>query len=270
VSGIGGKRRELLLQLGITSLAELAAREPAALAEALAVHGEQHREIASQLVAQARVQASGRPERLTGGAGAGPVDPLPELGGCPGVLLYDIESDPDARDDFLHGFVVVPRGDDGTWLPGSAASGRYQPLLALHVHGEARLWHRLRRLLARYPEWPVLHYGETEAIALLRLAQRQGAGEEEQAALRARLLDVHARLRRHWRLPVSSYGLKAVASWLGFRWSQSGVDGARCLLWWRQWRRDGGTQRLQRIFRYNRDDNLATWAVVCWVLDQEA
>jgi uncharacterized protein len=34
------------------------------------------------------------------------------------------------------------------------------------------------------------------------------------------MLDVHARLRRHWRLPVSSYGLKAVAAWLGFAWFQ--------------------------------------------------
>jgi uncharacterized protein len=269
VSGIGGRRREMLLELGITTLAELAASDPLQLAEALAVHGDQHAEVAAQLVAQARVQASGQPLRLDP---AGPDAPLPELEQAPGVLLYDIESDPDARDDFLHGFVVLPRSGDGSWpaAPPPAGAWRYQPLLARHHHGEARLWQRLRRLLARYPGWPLLHYGETEAIALIRLAGRQGAREPELAALRARLVDVHARVRLHWRLPVSSYGLKAVASWVGFRWSQPGVDGARCLLWWRQWRRDGGTLRLQRIFTYNRDDNLATWAVVRWLLDQRA
>ncbi|SBO43709.1 TM0106 family RecB-like putative nuclease [Cyanobium sp. NIES-981] len=268
VSGIGGRRREMLLEQGITSLAELANADPQQLAEALALHGDQHREVAAQLVAQAQVQASGRPLRLHPD---GPADPLPELSQAPGVLLYDIESDPDARDDFLHGFVVLPRGADDRWPPACPAGGawRYQPLLARHDHGEARLWQRLQRLLARYPGWPLLHYGETEAIALIRLAGRQGAREAELAALRARLLDVHARVRRHWLLPVSSYGLKAVASWVGFRWSQPGVDGARCLLWWRQWRRDGGTRRLQRIFTYNRDDNLATWAVVRWLLDQQ-
>jgi predicted RecB family nuclease len=269
VSGIGGKRREMLLEQGITSLGELAASDPGALAEALAVHGEQHREVAAELVAQARVQALARPERRD----AGLLPPLPELATAPGVLLYDIESDPDARDDFLHGFVVVPRvpsTDPSLAWPRQADPGwRYQPLLALQEHGEAQLWLRLGRFLARYPGWPLLHYGETEAIALLRLARRQGAEDGEIAALRARLLDVHARLRRSWRLPVSSYGLKAVAGWLGFRWSQAGVDGARCLLWWRQWRRDGGTARLRRIFTYNRDDNLATWAVVRWLLDQE-
>ncbi len=269
VSGIGGKRREMLLELGVSSLPDLAARDPEQLAEQLAAYGEQHREVAAELVAQAQVQASGIPQRL----GAEPA--LPELAAAPGVLLYDIESDPDARDDFLHGFLVLERDGAGGW---DVEAGRYQPLLALQEHGEQRLWQRLQRLLARYPDWPLLHYGETEVVALVRLAQRQGASEVEVQQLRARMLDVHARVRRHWRLPVSSYGLKAVAGWLGFAWSQRGVDGARCLLWWRQWRqwhRDGGRRgrasrhQLRRIFLYNRDDSLATWAVVRWLLAQD-
>ncbi len=182
-----------------------------------------------------------------------------------------------------YGLVRLERGADGLWpgAPGPGESlGSYQPLLALQEHGEALLWRRLSTLLARYPDWPVLHYGETESVALLRLAERQGASERERERLRARLVDVHQRLRRHWLLPVNSYGLKAVAGWLGFRWSQKGVDGARCLLWWRQWREGSGgprrpsrgalARKLQRIFRYNQDDSLATWAVVSWLLDQDA
>jgi uncharacterized protein len=162
---------------------------------------------------------------------------------------------------------------DGAW----SAPERYVPLLALQEHGEQRLWTRLQRLLAAYPDWPILHYGETESLALVRLAQRQGASELQIQQLRGRLIDLHARLRHSWRLPVGSYGLKAVASWLGFAWSQSGVDGARCLLWWRQWRqwhRDPGPRgraarrHLQQIFLYNRDDSLASWTVARWLLDQ--
>ncbi|MEB3270582.1 MAG: TM0106 family RecB-like putative nuclease [Synechococcus sp.] len=343
VSGIGGKRRDLLLDQGITSLSELAAADPQQLAAALAVHGEQHREVAAQLVAQARVQASGLPHRrgadgtaaAVGAAVPGPL--LPELQTAAGVLIYDIESDPDVRDDFLHGILRIDRDAGGHWpLPApllsqagqppaaeypdpagaaeaAAASGfpahplvqwngldhpaadagaaqagilladaPYHPFLALQEHGERRLWRRLQALLHRYPDRPLLHYGETEAISLLRLAERMGAGEAERQRLRRRLLDVHQRLRQHWLLPVNSYGLKAVAAWQGFRWSQSGVDGARCLLWWRQWRRDRGAQlpagrstqrrgrqQLQRIFRYNRDDCLATWWVTCWLLERD-
>jgi uncharacterized protein len=272
VSGIGGKRRDLLMSQGIGTLADLAATDPAALAAQLELadpqHARQHAAIAAELVAQAQVQADGRPERLISAPA------LPELAQAPGVLLYDIESDPDARDDFLHGFVPLRRlSADGAW----SAPERYVPLLALQEHGEQRLWTRLQRLLAAYPDWPILHYGETESLALVRLAQRQGASEAQIEQLRGRLIDLHARLRHSWRLPVGSYGLKAVAGWLGFAWSQSGVDGARCLLWWRQWRqwhRDPGPRgraarrHLQQIFLYNRDDSLASWTVARWLLDQ--
>jgi predicted RecB family nuclease len=198
------------------------------------------------------------------------------LDSAPGVLIYDIESDPDARDDFLHGFVPLAREAGGGWPgPPVAAAAPYHPLLALQEHGEARLWQRLQRLLAAYPNWPVLHYGETELLALVRLAQRQGAKERQIAELRSRMIDVHLRLRRHWWMPTNSYGLKATASWLGFRWRQQGVDGARALLWWRRWRLGGdgpdgrgSRQNLRRIFRYNHDDALATWAVAHWLLAQ--
>ncbi len=268
VSGIGGKRRELLQQLGLQRLGDLAAADPQQLADALAVHGEQLREVASELITQAQVQQGGQPLRRDGRPA------LPELAQAPGVLIYDIESDPDARDDFLHGFLRLGRDGAGGWLDPNEAP--YHPLLALQEQGEARLWQRLSQLLAKWPEWPVLHYGETESLALLRLAQRQGASDLELEALRRRLIDLHQRIRRCWWLPVSSYGLKAVASWRGFRWSQKGVDGARALLWWRQWRLGfggahgrGSRHSLRRIFTYNRDDCLATWAAASWLLDQD-
>ncbi len=242
VSGIGAKRREMLLELGIRGLSDLAAADPLA-----------------------RAQRDGRVERLDASAA------LPELQDCPGVLLYDIESDPDARHDFLHGFLVLPRTKSGNW---DLASVAYHPILALAEHGEARCWLRLQRLLNRYRGWPILHYGETESLALRRMAERQGAAEAEVLQLRQRLVDVHARVRHHWRLPLASYGLKAVAVWQGFQWSQAGVDGARALLWWRQWQGEGPDRRgtrhgLRWIFDYNRDDCLATWAVADWLLEQD-
>ena len=265
VSGIGAKRREMLHELGIHGLNELAQADPEQLALQMERFGDQHGEAARSLVAQARVQRDGQPERLD------PKAALPELVAAPGVLLYDIESDPDARHDFLHGFVLLPRRADGRWDPEAA---RYHPLLVLSNDDEALGWRRLHKLLCAYPAWPVLHYGETESLALRRLAQRQGLPDAQRAQLSMRLIDVHARVRRHWRLPLSSYGLKSVASWQGYRWSQSGADGARALLWWRQWQGDGPQRRrrsqtLRWIFQYNRDDCLATWAVADWLSRQE-
>ena len=258
VSGIGAKRQEMLQDLGIADRAALSATPSAWLMQQLERQGEQRPELALELIAQARVQESGMAEALDDA----PTDPLPELQSAPGVLLYDIESDPDARDDFLHGFIPLQRCSSGGFQ--SPETARYRPLLALQQHGEARLWQRLQRLLAAHPGWPVLHYGETEVIALRRLAQRQGDAAPQG------LIDLHRRVRQHWRLPVSSYGLKAVASWRGFRWSQPAAEGARCVLWWRQWQGQRQRHLLEQIFRYNHDDCLATWAVAQWLSNTAA
>jgi len=95
VSGIGAKRREMLQDIGVNSLQALAAANPKDLAGQLKRFGEQHAAMAAPLVAQARAQRDGVVERLDA------LPALPELLNAPGVLLYDIESDPDARDDFL-------------------------------------------------------------------------------------------------------------------------------------------------------------------------
>ena len=265
VSGIGARRREMLQEVGIHGLHDLAAAEPEALALRLVRFGDQHGEVARELVAQARVQRDQCVEPLK------LVPSLPELNTAQGVLLYDIESDPDARDDFLHGFVHLERSSDGSWdLEGAA----YHPLLTLIEHGEAAAWKRLQGLLNHYPDWPVLHYGETESLALQRMAKRQGATAFEVEALARRMIDVHARVRSHWRLPLNSYGLKAVAGWLGFQWRRNGVDGARALLWWRQWRGSGprcrgSANNLRWIFEYNHDDCLATWVVAAWLQQKD-
>ena len=168
VSGIGGKRQELLQELGIADRQALADAPTDWLMQQLDERGIQQPELAIELIAQAKVQQCGIAEPLQ----YGNPDPLPELSDAPGVLLYDIESDPDARDDFLHGFLPLSRGADGRFE--AAGSAPYRPILALREpRGEDRLWLRLQRLLAAHPGWPVLHYGETEAIALKRMAERQ-------------------------------------------------------------------------------------------------
>ena len=261
ISGVGGRRRERLQQLGIHTVQHLAAADPLQLTTQLKAAGEQHPGLATALVLQAQVLAAGAPRRQPEASGQG--TGLPELDLAPGVLLYDIESDSERQEHFLHGFLALPHQGQ-TFLPLAAA--RYHPLLALPEHGDARCWARLQTLLRHFPNWPVLHYGETERIELLRLAARQGVTVRERKTLEQRLVDVHQRLRHHWVLPLTGYGLKAVATWLGFRWQSRPAEGARAVLWWRQWRQRGNSHDLQRILRYNRDDCRATWAVAQWLL----
>ncbi len=267
VSGIGQRRSEILKELGIKDLEELAKSNPQDLRRKLISFGEQHCELAEKFIFQAKVQCANNPQRLKFSK------VIPEISTAPGVLLYDIESDPDEKDDFLHGFLKLSKNDEGDF---NIEKSRYHPLLLIQEPGKSNIyaWKRIKNLIFKYPNWPILHYGETEAISLLRTANTHGASQYEINQIRERLVDVHLRIKENWCLPISSYSLKSVATWIGFRWSKERVNGARALLWWRNWRGGGPKCRgninsLKWIFQYNYEDTLATWAVALWLIKED-
>ena len=261
VSGIGAKRLGILKGLGINNLQALSATNPNKLKESLGVP---HGEVAHQIVQQALVQLKKKELRINSS------EPLPELHLAKGVLLYDIESDPDMHHDFLHGFVRVQHKIDGTW---EIKESKYQPMLTLsnNAINERMIWKRLKRKLEYYIDWPILHYGETESLSLYKLAKRQNASDEELHMIKNRCIDIHARLTKHWQLPINNYGLKSVSNFIDFKWSQEGVDGPKALLWWRQWKSSrksnkGYSKNLKYIYEYNKEDCLATWAIATWLI----
>ena len=279
VSGVGAGRRRQLMQLHIPTIAELAQSDPSWLGQALAQQGHpsqvnHHNALAAALVLQAQSQQSQQAQRHPDSAGRSGQNSLTaQLGQAPGVLFYDIEADPDARENYLHGFLIQARQDPGTpldlTLDPTGVATQHHPILCLPQHGDRRCWQRIHRLLRRFPGWPLLHYGETERIELHRLARRAGASAASREELQRRFVDVHNLVRQQWVLPLSSYGLKSVATWLGFRWRYPNAEGARAVLWWRHWRRHGHRHDLQRILDYNQDDCRATRVVAAWLLDQE-
>ena len=125
--------------------------------------------------------------------------------------------------------------------------------------------------LSKYDKWPILHYGETEPLTICKMAKRQGESEYHIRLLRERFIDIHKIIKDCWVLPVSSYSLKAVAHWLGFKWNIENSDGAKALLWWRQYqgsikRKSIDRKTMQRIINYNLDDCLATLKITKWLL----
>ena len=264
ISGVGAKRIELLKNLGIDNLEDLSISNPIKLKEDL---GHPHGEIAHQIVEQALVQFNKNKKRLN------PNHALPELLFAKGVILYDIESDPDAHHDFLHGLIIIKRNHNGIW---DIKRANYQPMLTLSYNQaeDSLIWKRIKRKLNYYKGWPIIHYGETEYLSLYRLAKRNHATDPELKELKDRFIDIHSRIKRNWLLPINNYGLKSVANLIGFKWSQEGVDGPQALLWWRQWKNSRKknkifSKNLQNIFNYNKDDCLATWAITDWLLRQK-
>ena len=263
VSGIGAKRQLLLNKIGINNIEELAKIKPYKLKEKLKIFGTQHGEISKRIILQSRSQSTNRAIKLN------PEIELNNLKKAKGLYIYDIESDPDIKHDFLHGFIRLPNNIKNEI---SLEKTKYSPLLNVEKNTESFLWKRITKKLSLNRDYPIIHYGETEPISLLKLGLRQGADPHEIEALKKRFIDIHLLIREYWCLPVRNYGLKSIAEWIGFEWKQTNVDGARALLWWRQWKKSRKinkmySRNLNSIFEYNRDDCIATLIIAKWLID---
>ncbi|KGG13086.1 MULTISPECIES: TM0106 family RecB-like putative nuclease [Prochlorococcus] len=262
INGIGAKRKEMLETIGINNLEELASADSKDVSEKLKVYGESHGIIPAQIINQAEVQRDLIPKQINSGS------ILAQIKNAPGVIIYDIESDPDINHDFLHGLTFIKRDKSNKW---DAKKIEYKGIISLPENNLKSSWEELNKEFQCLNEWPILHYGETEYITICKLAKHLNISENESSLLKKRFFDIHKIIRIHWMLPVNSYGLKSVAKWLGFSWSQRNANGAQALLWWRQWRshkEDSKAKQnaLKNILQYNRDDCLATWEITKWLL----
>ena len=265
VSGIGAKREILLNKIGIYNIKELSNIKHYKLKEKLTKFGTQHGEISRQIILQSQSQTTNKAIKLNTEIA------LNKLKHSRGFYIYDIESDPDIRHDFLHGFVRLPQNIMNEI---HLEKTKYMPLLNLDKKDENLTWKRIIKKLNINKDYPIIHYGETEPISLLKLGLRQGANPNEIETLKKRFIDIHLLIREYWCLPVRNYGLKSIAEWIGFEWKQTNVDGARALLWWRQWKNSRKINRmysrnLNSIFEYNRDDCIATYMIARWLIDNE-
>ena len=265
VSGIGAKRELLLNKIGINNIKELSNIKHYKLKEQLEEFGTQHGDISNKIILQSQSKIKNKAIKVK------PLVAINKFKQAQGLFIYDIESDPDIKHDFLHGFIRLPKNlKDNIDL----SKLRYAPLLNIEKNNESFLWARIMRKLNRNKDFPILHYGETEPISLIRLGEREGADPNEIENLRKRFIDIHLLIKESWCLPVRNYGLKSIAEWIGFEWKGSNVDGARALLWWRQWKKSRRlnkmySKNLNSIFQYNRDDCIATLMIVKWLIEQE-
>ncbi len=265
INGVGGKRKQMLQLAGINNLNDIAKISSKKLTEKLEVFGSNHGIDSQHLIEQAKAQIDLRPKRLNRDI------VLPELKYAPGVIIYDIESDPDLKHDFLHGFIFI-KSNPNNFIDISNKDINYQAFLCLPENDENETWEKLEKQFIFFKDWPILHYGETERLAICKLAKKRGVSETKIKELEKRFIDIHYKIRSHWLLPVNSYSLKSVAQWLNFEWSQRNANGAQALLWWRQFSNLNNEpikkdNILNKITKYNKDDCLATWEIAKWLLN---
>jgi predicted RecB family nuclease len=246
VPGVTPSRYQQLQESGITSLAALAEMNSPQIDEVLG------REITLQLRQQAQSMLSNQPILRPGFDRLGTI-PIADI-----ELYFDIEAEPDRDLDYLLGVLLVDR---------QAGTEQFYPFLAETPEDEALIWQQFLALVSRHPEAPIFHFAPYEVETVRRLAQQYKTPLATLKPILSRLVDLHHWVTNSVTLPIESYSLKSLATWLGFQWRERGVNGEIAVCWYDRWLRQGDRAFLEAIVRYNEDDCRATYRLKDWLTD---
>jgi len=229
-----------LRDLGVATLARLAAFDPAALASGAKITPAD----AAALVLQAQVLEDGKPRwrKALSFEDAGT------------EIYFDIEGEPEH--DVLYLFGVLVRNAEGE---------EYRAFVAEDPADEHTAYAQLLAFLETLPAAPIYHYHEYERSALRTLGARHGTDAVRTAALLARMRDLNKDLTATAVLPVYSYSLKAVAKRLGYRWSHPEASAAQSIYWYSTWLKTHDRSLLDLAVEYNADDCRATRLLKDWL-----
>jgi hypothetical protein len=118
------------------------------------------------------------------------------------------------------------------------------------------LFHRLLDVVARHADARLYTYGSYEAAFIRRMLAKSGQSELKQRLL-SRLVNVLSVVHSHVYFPTFSNGLKDVAGYLGFRWTELGASGTQSIVWRRRWEETKAEELKEILTVYNLEDCVA-------------
>ena len=165
-----------------------------------------------------------------------------ELPTSPTRIYFDIEGDPDRAFDYLLGLVVVADGVE-----------QRHSLWADSPADEPRIFRQFLDLMRRHRDAWLYTYGSYEADFLRRAGKAAGQ-EEEVTHLLTRTCNVLSVIHAHVYFPVYANGLKDIAGYLGFVWTEPDASGVLSIVWRRQWEETGAAGLKDKLTTYNIED----------------
>ena len=173
-----------------------------------------------------------------------------EIAGTP--VYLDVEGLPDRDFYYLIG-VRIGNGD----------SIAQHSLWADNEHDEKKIWNDFLVILSTVNDPVLVHYGSFETNFIKQMCKRYSGSEEGAPVNKAlknsvNLLSViYARIY----LPAYSNGLKDIARFLGFKWSEPNASGIQSIIWRKGWEHSHNPFLKQKLTIYNAEDCEALAAV---------
>lgn len=169
----------------------------------------------------------------------------PELPTSTTRIHLDIEGDPERGFDYLLGMIVETNGSEVR-----------HSFWADSPHEEVSLFERFLDVIGSYGDFRLYVYGSYEAAFLRRMVKKLGRPELGERLL-PRLVNVLSIIYSHIYFPTYSNGLKDIAGYLGFRWTERDASGVQSIVWRRRWESTGAGCLKDKLTKYNMEDCVA-------------
>jgi len=163
-----------------------------------------------------------------------------------GTPVYiDVEGDPDRDFYYLVGLRI-----------GSGGSPAHYSYWANSQADERAMWADCLHRLGMIASPRLMHYGAYETQFLKRMRARYPDTENASLldGLISSALNLLSVIYAHVYFPTYSNGLKDVASYLGFHWSDSASSGLTALAWRSRWESSHEASLKERLLVYNAED----------------
>ncbi len=173
-------------------------------------------------------------------------------------LFFDIENDPTQEFVYLHG--VYERGPKGE---------RFLDFTTKEMSPEEEegAWKRFWNYIDSLPkdDYAVYYYSAHEKTTYKKMQKQYSdvisAEKVEEFFDNPNAIDLYQIILKKTDWPLGSYGLKAIAQYLGFKWQDKNPSGAASIEWFNQYIETKDPEILERILIYNKDDCRATMVV---------
>jgi uncharacterized protein len=162
-------------------------------------------------------------------------------------IYYDVEDDPSLDHIYLHGYIEVINGKRGD----------YKSFLAVNMKDEVKAAKMLWDYIDSLDENDVIyHYGSYEKTKAKRLMEKYNLSTETMDKFDRLRADLYHIVEKCSDWPLTSYGIKSIAKYLGFQWTAEDASGANSIVWYNEYRENQEQKKdlLNKILTYNKED----------------
>ncbi len=170
-------------------------------------------------------------------------------------LFFDIEDDPTQGFIYLHG-VYERNGSKERYINFTATE--------LLAEAEKEIWQKFWEYIETLPQddYAVYYYSHHEKTTYKKLQKRYpdviSMENVEKFFENPNVIDLYQIIQSKTDWPLGSYSLKALATYLGFKWRDETPSGALSIQWFNEYIESNDKNILKRILEYNEDDCKAT------------